>query len=160
MDKCFIQLAIAIVATVLIGGLALTPTYAKATNIQIPIDTEGLTSCGTETVKITGTLHFVAQLITTSSGNFIDASHVNFQSVKGVGLTSGEDYVFSNNQNNHEKFSATSADEFMANLHAVGVKKGGGSSDNFGINILIHLTASSNGDITANKDDTRLRCDL
>ena len=98
-------------ALALAGGLLTLALLAKATQAQPPTDNENqkgavveefpiaftldTTQCvGGELIDITGTVHAVTHFVPVKGG-FHTTSHINFVNGRGVGQTTGDEYITS-----------------------------------------------------------------
>jgi hypothetical protein len=89
-------------ALALAGGLLSLALLAKpaqaqsqgATSEQLPVDfVIDMAACGGELIQVTGTFHTVNHFRLQEDGTYHANSHFNLAGVKGVGLTSGDNYV-------------------------------------------------------------------
>jgi hypothetical protein len=94
-------------ALALVGGLLTLALLAKPSQAQPPTDNENrgatsdwfrigftidTTACTGELIQLTGTLHFVNQFFETDGGYHLRTNY-NLTDGRGVGLTSGEEYI-------------------------------------------------------------------
>ena len=80
------------VAVLLVFGLAGAAQAGNVANVKFPISGVVSDLCTGENVQYTGTAHFVINTSTNAAGDVKLIANVEYH-VKGVGLTSGADYV-------------------------------------------------------------------
>jgi hypothetical protein len=89
--------ALALAGGLLTLALLSKPAQAQAegaTSEQFPTEfTINTSACGGEVINVTGTIHTVNRVRVDEDGTFHGTSHFNLVGVKGVGLTSGDNYV-------------------------------------------------------------------
>ena len=106
---------VAVISTLaLAGGLLTLALLAKPAQAQgqgavveqFPIDFAiDMSACGGgEVINVTGTLHTVNHFTVQEDGTYHVNSHFNFAGVKGVGLTTGDNYVVPASGNTVENF--------------------------------------------------------
>jgi len=89
--------ALALAGGLLALALLAKPTQAQAegaSSEQFPIEFAiDMSACGGEEIDVTGTLHTVNHFTVRPDGTYHVNSHFNFAGVKGVGRTTGDNYV-------------------------------------------------------------------
>jgi uncharacterized repeat protein (TIGR01451 family) len=121
---------------------------SDATSRRETISFEHNSECtGGETVRVSGTIHFVSQ--TQATGSVM--GHFNYQNMTGVGLASGTVYRVS--AVNHLLLNAPipSSINSVQRFHLVSQ----GSGSNLFLAVLFHVTVNANGEVTATIDDVR-----
>lgn len=121
-----------------------------ATSRTLPLHFIRSNECTGEDVEITGTIHFVSK--TQRDGGIV--GHFNYQDVRGIGLTSGTEYRVS--AVDHVHLSAP----FPSSVHSVRSFRmiAPGSDDNLLVHVLMHITVTANGDVSASIERLSNRC--
>jgi hypothetical protein len=142
------------------SGLVMTLTFfprasaasdLQATSRRETIVFETSAECNTgEGVLISGTIHLVSQ--TQADGSMV--SHINYENMTGVGLTSGTIYRFSGVDNVRLRAPFPSSINSVRNFHLISP----GSDSNLLLTVLFHVTVNANGEVTVTIRDTRSRC--
>jgi hypothetical protein len=113
-----------------------------------------------ELVQISGNVHLVGRLVEDETGAVVKfVGHVNYQDAKGVGLTTGNDYVFTyaHNQILNGRLDGTGSFTFptTSNLIAQGSSE---SAHHLLVHALVHVTINANGEVTAFIDNFSVEC--
>lgn len=170
----FMILAAISIMIVLSSGVAATITtlqaYAQPTSDRravsqmIPvldyIDTSFCDPNG-EVIEISGYAHLVDRFVLDETSQHI-VQHVNFQNVKGFGLTTGNNYIITNAYNNpsntflHPGFISGSGTQ----SNQVNIISQGSSplAPNLTVHAVLHVTANANGQITADFENFNAEC--
>jgi hypothetical protein len=108
-----VVVALAAVLAVLVGAsLAAAATSPQqpptqngkgATSENFPVDFLLAPDCFGEEIEVTGTMHVVNHFVPVKGG-FHATSHFNLMNAKGVGLTTGDQYVIPQGENTVENF--------------------------------------------------------
>lgn len=136
-----------------------TPTRAEgATTTTVPISTEFFVPCAGETVTLSGTVlinsHFTQDANGGAHGHFISPS----TALRGVGLTSGQQYV---GHSRTISIANSSSEGFPLNNSFIQVFRvnGAGPGNDYSLRIQIHVTLNANGELTANVFRIEFVCD-
>jgi hypothetical protein len=157
-----IKIGVVIAIIVIIGGLAVVPSYGQATTSTIrlsgPISDIINNSCGGEDVQLSGTVNFVIRFTQDANGGLhnIIGGHTNFQGVSGIGLTTGDKYIFSGGVNDITNIREVSASEFTFLTHGRLISQG--SELNQLASSLVHATLNANGEITVVTEQFKFEC--
>jgi hypothetical protein len=157
------SLLVAVVATTTFQAYA-QGNERRAVSEIIPIsEVLDTTICENgELVQISGNLHLVGRVVfdedeTGMAVQFV--GHVNSQNVKGVGLTTGNDYVltYADNQvlNNSLDGTGSFTQTLTSNLIARGSSE---SAPDLLVHALFHITVTPNGETTALVDNFNVEC--
>jgi hypothetical protein len=150
-----VGLASVVVAVLIGGGFAATPSYGQAQtsmiHFQEPFDFEGIPLCGGEPVTLRGTTYWVVQETITPDGKRIEQTHLI--TVQGTATTaSGQSYPMTGAQMlRSNSVSATVSETVIAGTLIVP------GQPNTGFQLVYHTTISPNGEISSDvvKEDTR-----
>lgn len=106
--------------------------------------------CTGEDVEITGSIHFVSK--TQPDGGIV--GHFNYQHVTGTGLTSGTEYRVSAVDQVHL------SPPFPSSVHSVRSFRmiAPGPGNNLLVHVLMHITVTANGDVSASIERLTNRC--
>jgi hypothetical protein len=136
---------------------AVTAGSATAVTQKIPFDfvlapEEG---CG-EAIHLNGTLLGQFSSTESSSGNVLIGFHFNPQGITGVGLTSGATYHATGVTRGTTTIKANGgiSESFVNSFKIIGE----GSAPNFLEMDVVHLTVNANGVVTANIEQSTIRC--
>ena len=134
-------------------------SQAQATVIKFNIDTPftgGAIACDGETVALNGRIHIVFAFRIEPSGNSELSQSINFQGVRGIGLTTGTMYretgVLKETLNRKLGPPFETTEVIETNLVSAG------RSGNLRTMVLLHTTLNANGDVTAEVVDVRGGC--
>jgi hypothetical protein len=143
-----------------------TPAFAqasRATSVRVPIESsipDGLLGhpCGTgDIIELSGTLHVVVQTTQDAAGGFHQNIEVNHQGISGVGLVSGADYrsirassIVRQQTNGAQVIVEVTNQRLIAQ----------GSSEDFWLHSLTHLTFNAAGELTSVVVTLRASCEI
>jgi hypothetical protein len=145
-------------ALVAVGSL-MSVSMAQAnvtTNTSVPIDVLVTIPCSGDVVHLTGPLHVL--LTSTINGAHVSGvAHSQPQGVVGVDLTTGAEYhgtgetvtVFSGSLGNGQLQQT-----FVNNFNLIGQ----GSSPNYLVHELVHVTINADSSVTASVDNLSVSC--
>ena len=153
---------VALIATVLIGGFALTPSYGQAQTetqtLTIPLEGARLSgNCpNTEVVLVTdGTLRIISHTTLDPNGGFHGKAQVLFVNVRGIGETSGDEYQIISSSSSSTFASADGSPQVQTatgTTHITnGVNEKGKATTQF--------TVNANGEIKVNFVKFTVDCD-
>ena len=143
-----------IITTITTSQAYAQTNYRRAVNEIIPVEgTVTSTECTNgETIELNGNVHLVGRVVVDETGGHV-VGHVNFQGVRGDGLTTGNDYrvpyAFDSTTDFNIRFDTTqgSATETTAfELISKGPSK---SAPNLLVHAQFHFTINANGKVTA-----------
>lgn len=128
----------------------LMASAAAASSRTLPLHFIRSNECTGEDVEITGTIHFVSH--TQPNGGIV--GHFNYQHVTGIGLASGTEYRVSAVDHVHL------SPPFPSSVHSVRSFRmiAPGPASDLLVNVLMHITVTANGDVTASVDRLSSRC--
>lgn len=153
-------MAVVFVGAVLIGGLAAEPINGQATTSTVRFTTSAFgvfNSCGGEDVRLSGTINNVIRFTQDANGGLhINGGHTNFQGVSGIGLTTGDKYIFAGGVNDISNIREVSANEFTFLAHGRLISQG--SELNQLASTQVHVTFNANGEITAVTQQFKFEC--
>jgi hypothetical protein len=140
-----VMLALALVGGLLTLALLAKPSQANpptdnqnrgATSQQFEIDvTIGADDCTGEEIHVTGTVHSVDRYYETDGG-FHSRTHYNLVNARGVGLTSGEEYIITSAGGIAENF--VPAGSLVSSTVDMQIIVGKGQADNLVYHSLVH----------------------
>ena len=145
-------------------GLNITPlAYGQATTSTIQfrsiVDGQVGNFCGNiaEDVRFSGTVNTVIHTTQDANGGLhIIDGHTNFQGVSGVGLTTGNKYIFASGVNPISNIREDSANVFTFLAHGRLISQG--QQQNQLGTTQFHLTFNANGEPTATIDKFVFEC--
>lgn len=143
-------LALSLLALVAAGTQ--TAAHAQATtvtsNASFPF-TDTAVSCDGETVDISGKMHVLAHVTTDAHAGRHVTLQINTEGVKGVGQSSGGEYVSSatNNENINDSNTAGGQSEYTVTTKFLLVGKG--KLPDLLTKVTMHVTINANGEATA-----------
>ena len=109
--------------------------------------------CGVENILLTGNIHIVNQIFPRGEEGFHIVQHINWNNVKGLGVTTGNEYVASSIFGRTSNFDIDSGSvENVVNTIRV-LSKGSTESPNILALGIFHVTINANGEITSVIDD-------
>ena len=85
---------LAAAVAMLLFALAAAAQAEVVINEHVPLDQVVWTCPGGEDIRVEGTVHVLVTSTVDQAGNTHDVGHINHQNVTGVGLTSGDSYVW------------------------------------------------------------------
>ena len=103
--------------------------------------------CTGETVHVVGKIHEVIHISDNNHGGGISILEINYQNVKGVGETTGDNYIFRSQNLIADTFQPTAANEFTQITHSFLIKQGSGGKAL--ITVTTHVSINANGIPTA-----------
>ena len=143
--------ALAFAASLLTLAVVLAkPAQAQADTFtdtdRIPVSTTVGGFCSDEPVIVEGTAHTVAHTTIDANGGF----HTKFQSYikgQGVGLDSGDKYVYNDLFNEHFNATGPFNETFTATVKII--RQGSDTTaDDLNGRVVFHITVNANGEIT------------
>ncbi|MDQ3847846.1 MAG: hypothetical protein M3261_02695 [Thermoproteota archaeon] len=154
---------VVVTALIGVGGFAVIPSFGQADSttqkISTPFESGGIPLCGTEEIQFSGTANYILHTTTGPDGKFqYSITHVNFQGVKAVSLTSGDTYpltqVFTH-------ITQVSASEFLTIadftlVHGTLATKGG--ETNSIAQIVFRTSIDADGEPIMTIDHVELKC--
>jgi hypothetical protein len=152
-------------ALALAGGLLTLALLAKpsqaqsqgATSEQFPVDFLVDTStCGGDVIPVTGTLHTVNHFTVQEDGTYHGNSHFNLVGVKGVGLTTGEEYVIPSSGAVVENF--VQSGQIVTGTVDINLVIGKGKTPNQVALARIHYVISPEGEIKVEAINFHFKC--
>lgn len=137
-------------------GLSASPSAAhaaagaKTQNLDVPINMIIGNPCNAESVAISGMLHELVHITADSSSGYDLNSHINFQDVSGVGLTTGTTYEVGNSadvlhENLRHASTGASEGDSAESIHFISQ----GSAPNFDAQFLFHAKINAKGQVTS-----------
>jgi hypothetical protein len=150
-----------VAAAAAVVGAALWATAsahgAVIQNVRVPLAGSTVNLCaeeGPETIAFEGTSHLTLRQLEGDEPGELD-SHLNFEGVEGIGLTTGDRYVVTAAVNGVTQLTQ-GADVVtvtrMLNLVSAG------SGDNLLLRARFVLVRNANGEVTASRGDFQIEC--
>ena len=152
-------LALSILALVAAG----TQTAARAqattvtSNVSFPF-TDTAVSCDGETVDISGKMHLLAHATTDARGGRHVTLQINTEGVKGVGATSGGEFVSSATNNESINDSNTTGGQSEYTVTTKFLLVGKGKLPDLLVKTTMHVTINANGEATAEVTNVVAEC--
>jgi hypothetical protein len=148
---------LAAVVAMLLFALASAAQAEVVINEDEPLDLV-VSSCagGGEAIRVGGTVHLLLTSTVDKAGNTHDVFHYSFQNVKGVGLDSGDSYVWrtvnnaANNVRPSDSEETTNDGEFTYVLlgRMIHLGEDGTQLDDQMFRYTVHITQAENGEVT------------
>jgi hypothetical protein len=143
---------------------AYAQTYDRRAVSEI-IDVSGITNSGcenggeTELIEFSGDAHVVSQIVQDETGVHI-VQHVNFQGVRGEGLTTGTNYRVPYGFNSIAKFvfDVDGAPASLTEITSFHFVSQGKSAQDVVVNVQFHVTLNANGELTTEINNFRVEC--
>ena len=142
---------------------SVVPTFSAVvsnTNLTLPIDLLVFVPCANrgagELIEVSGPLHVLSQLTTSTTGRLLVYDHFQPQGISGTGFVTGDKYrgtgitEFKNTFGGPFPITFT----FVNNFYMIGQ----GPRNNFKIHETFHFTINANGEQTAFVDNFRVTC--
>src|SRR5215211_6911443 len=134
---------------------------AQATNVtsnaSFPF-TDTAVSCDGETVDISGKMHLLAHATTDARSGRHVTLQINTEGVKGVGATSGSQYVSSATNNESINDSNTAGGQSEYTLTTKFLLVGKGKLPDLFTKVTMHVTVNANGEVTAEVTNVMAEC--
>jgi len=156
MTKIIALLAAAVILTCTqISALPQATTVTS--NATFPF-TDTAVSCGGETVNLSGNMHLLAHVTTDARSGRHVILQINTQSVKGVGATSGNEYVSSatNGESLNDPDTLGGQSEYTTTTKFLLIGKG--KLPDLLVRTTIHITINANGEATAEVTNVDTNC--
>ena len=139
------------VATMIVSPLA----YAATTSTVMPFPTPTITNpCNGEDVNVSGNVHMTIGVTTDGNGGSHLRIHINNQDVSGIGVDTGSRYQIPTTLDSSAYFGSATTMTLTVNARVVAQ----GSTPNFNMRELIHVTVNANGVTTASIDNPSMDC--
>jgi hypothetical protein len=139
--------------------LASSTGSAAVTQVDIPVDTMISVPCAVggagEVVHLIGAAHMVFAVTHDANGGLHIATHVNTVGLRGVGLTTGNQYQASQQDSFVSNSSVTGGETTFVNNFLMTAR---GPGNNLRIHELVHVFLDANGNVTAVIDKTTVDC--
>jgi hypothetical protein len=149
----------------LLGTATLRPAAASPVTVvetHEPFSSTQINPCTGELVAFQGFFHTKEHFDPTSSGTTHVSIEFNLEDVKGVGLTSGAQYIFvqavSDTLNASGPFPFETTTEASAHMIRQGEDGALVTGDDFYVKVIRHLTINANGVVTADRFELNLDC--
>lgn len=154
--------AAALLLCLLAAAAASLPAPATAqattvtTNETIPFTDTRTNPCNQDLVTFSGQMHVTNHVTTDASGGTHVRTHVNYQEVSGTGTPSGANYrvVTTRNETLNDNDTAQSEQTVIQVVRFISQ----GSTPNFQLQVVIHITINANGQTTSEVVETRIIC--
>src|SRR2546427_382880 len=139
------------VATMIVSPLA----YAATTSTVMPFPTPTITNpCNGEDVNVSGNVHVTIGVTIDGNGGSHLRIHINNQDVSGIGVDTGSRYQIPTTSASSAYFGSATTMTLTVNPRVVAQ----GSTPNFNMRELIHVTVNANGVTTASIDNPSMDC--
>ena len=151
--------ALSLAALILVGAQSAARAQATTvtSNASVPF-ADTAVSCDGETVNVSGKMHLLAHVTTDARSGRHIVLQINTASIKGVGESSGSEYVSS--ATNHD--SINDPDTFGGQSeHTVTTKfllVGKGRLPDMFVKTTMHITVNANGEVTAEVTNVTAEC--
>ena len=152
-------LALSLVALVAAGTQ--TAARAQATTVTSNASfafTNTAVSCDGETVDISGKMHLLAHATTDARSGRHVMLQINTEGVKGVGATSGGEFVSSATNNESINDSNTAGGQSEYTLTTKFLLVGKGKLTDLFAKVTMHVTINANGEATAEVNNVMVEC--
>jgi hypothetical protein len=157
--KMFSLLVLSLAVLVIAGTQSTARAQATTvtSNATFPF-TDTAVSCGGETVNLSGNMHLLAHATTDARGGRHVILQINTQGVKGVGETSGDEYVSSatNNDSLNDPDTYGGQSEYTVTTKFLLVGKG--KMPDLLSKVTMHITVNANGEVTAEVTKVLAEC--
>ncbi len=159
-SKRMLPLLVLFLAALALSGTQ-TSVRAQATtvtsNASFPF-TDTAVSCGGETVDISGKMHLLAHATTDARSGRHVTVEINTEGVKGVGETSGGEYVSSATNNESINDADTMGGQSEYTLTTKFLLVGKGKLPDLLTKATMHVTVDANGEVTAEVTNVVVEC--
>jgi hypothetical protein len=150
--KILLSLCLKLLAVVtMLGPLV---AHGATTNIVVPFPSPTMNPCNGEQVNVSGNIHLTAGVSTDASGGLHFRSHVNNQDVSGIGELTGSRYQIPTTSNTSAYLGSARTMALTVNGRFVAQ----GSTPNFDVRQMFHITIDSNGVTTVSNSDFQTDC--
>jgi hypothetical protein len=155
---------LAAAVAMLLFALASVAQAEVVINEDVPLDEVVSFSCPgpdgyvpSEDIRATGTVHLLVASTVDKAGNTHDVYSYSFENVTGVGLTSGDSYVWRvvNNATNNfrppdsEETTNDGVGRYVLHGRMIHLGEDGTQLDDQMFRYTVHITQAENGDVTA-----------
>ena len=149
---------LALVATLFAGALPADAAAYTATSQQtIPFSAVYPPSpCTEEPIRVSGEAHVLGHITFAEDGSSRFVLHSNLQGARGEGLESGRQYQVITTNNNTAYFGQALPIVITERLTVRIV--GAGPGNNFALTMLLHITVSATGELTASQESFTVEC--
>lgn len=138
-----------------------SPARAQATtvtsNASFPF-TDTAVACDGDTVNISGRMHLLAHVTTDARGGRHVTLQINTEGVKGVGQTSGGEYVSSATNNESINDSDTTGGQSEYTVTTKFLLAGKGKLSDLLTKVTMHVTVNADGEATAEVTNVVAEC--
>src|SRR2546425_838282 len=142
-------LAFLTVATMIVSP----PAYAATTSSVMPFPEPTITNpCNGEDVNVSGNVHVTIGATIDGNGGIHLRIHINNQDVSGIGVTTGSKYQIPTTLDSSAYFGTATTMTLTVNTRVVAQ----GSTPNFNMRELVHVTMDANGVTTASIDNASI----
>jgi hypothetical protein len=153
------RLCAALIAALFIVFAAGTPVFGQAsttTNETIPFTSTLLNPCTLDQVTFQGNMHVTNTMSTDASGGTHLKTHVNYQDVSGTGTPSGVNYNIrtTSNETTNDNDGPQSEATIISTVRLISQ----GSSLNYFLQLVFHVTVNGNGETTSTVTESRIEC--
>ena len=128
--------------------------HGATTNIVLPFPSPTTNPCNGEQVNVSGSIHLTTGVSTDGSGGLHFRSHINNQGVSGIGELTGSRYQIPTTSNTSAYLGSARTMALTVNGRFVAQ----GSTPNFNVHQMFHITIDSNGVTTVSNSDFRTDC--
>jgi hypothetical protein len=124
---------------------------------DVPIDvlSDDMECAGGEFIEVTGTLHLVGHFVPVQGGHRI-IFHLNYSNMKGVGLTTGKEYVVISNEQQVDNFVPSG--QSVEGMVLMNLEIGKGQVPNEVAVLQQHYIVTPEGEIKMETDQFQLKC--
>ena len=154
------RLCAALIAALFITLAAGSPVFGQAstttTNETIPFTSTLLNPCTLDQVTFQGDMHVTNTMTTDSGGGTHLKTHVNYQDVSGTGAPSGINYNVrtTSNETTNDNDGPQSEATIISTVRLISQ----GSSLNYFLQLVFHVTVNGNGQTTSTVTESRIEC--
>lgn len=120
--------------------------------------TDTATTCGGEDVNISGNMHLLAHVTTDARSGRHVILQINTERVKGVGVTSGGQFVSSSTNNDSINDADTMGGQSEYTTTTKFLLVGKGNLPDLLVKATIHLTVNANDEVTAEVTNVVTQC--
>src|SRR2546425_1175418 len=131
------------------------PAYAATTSSVMPFPEPTITNpCNGEDVNVSGNVHVTIGATIDGNGGIHLRIHIHNQDVSGIGVTTGSKYQIPTTSDSSAYFGSATTMTMTVNARAVAQ----GSTPNFSMREVIHVTIDANGVPRASIDNPSMDC--
>lgn len=151
--------ALSLAALIIVGAESAARAQASTvtSNASFPF-ADTAVSCDGETVNVSGKMHLLAHVTTDARGGRHVTLQINTAGVKGIGESSGSEYVSSSTNNDSINDPDTTGGQSEYTTTTKFLLVGKGRLPDMFVKTTMHVTVNANGEVTAEVTNVRAEC--